>query len=170
MLPWRFPSTVPSPSPSTSWRSVTTDNLVRTGHFSSPRTHCQRGMLHLVAELCLLSDTKGGFEVDGLCQINVASFRGASENNNLKQGEGLFGTFLSPPGDQILVISAICFYFISFSSFGRAGGAQETFPGAFSSACQHKVLSAPAAYKGPGGARGSRCSSECGERRQRGYY
>lgn len=46
------------------------------------------------AELCLMSDTKGGFEVDGPPQTRVVGVTGAPANNHLRQGKGLFGTFL----------------------------------------------------------------------------
>lgn len=38
-----------------------------------------------------MSDTKGGFEVDGLHQTKAVGVTGAPANDQLRQGRGLFG-------------------------------------------------------------------------------
>lgn len=97
-LPWKFPSTLPLPLPSPSSRSDTTDTLVRAirsvFYFSKKSLFMQHASLS--AELCLMSDTKGGFEVDGPPQTKVVGVTGAPANNHLRQGKGLF--VLSCPG------------------------------------------------------------------------
>lgn len=65
---------------------------IRVFHFSKNSLFTPRASPS--AELCLMSDTKGGFEVDGPPQTKAMGVTGAPANNHLRHGEVLFGTFL----------------------------------------------------------------------------
>lgn len=46
--------------------------------------------LFIMSELCLMSDTTGGFEVDSPAENGLLGVSGASENVRLQQGKQLF--------------------------------------------------------------------------------
>lgn len=71
--------------------------------FISARTLCSSAPPS--AELCLMSDTKGGFEVDGPPQTKAVGVAGPPANNPLRQGKGLFAFAVFARGDQILILS-----------------------------------------------------------------
>lgn len=50
----------------------------------------------IVSELCLMSDTTGGFEVDSAAENGLLGVSGASENVRLQQGKQLFPPVLFP--------------------------------------------------------------------------
>lgn len=68
------------------------------------------------AELCLMSDTKGGFEVDGPPQTKPVGVAGPPANNPLRQGKGLLAFPVFARRDQIVILSYRIFWVI-----GRSG-------------------------------------------------
>lgn len=72
------------------------------------------------AELCLMSDTKGGFEVDGPPQTKDVGVTGAPANNLLRQGKGLLGPFLARCSLEGFRFASSVVYSPPFFSFARA--------------------------------------------------